>query len=519
MIFQIHYFLESAGICAIVVLLGVFVGEYTDASELEIGSLFLIMPVCAMISRPILCAIADRSGQHKRFIIIYESLIVIGFLPFVIIPFLGPAAYLEHPRICWYILLVFKTIGSIGIGSVSPIVDSLAINYTERINADYSSYRTWGTVSWGLFGLIIGQLNEVWFLPRFVPAFLILLAAALLEMLLFWLWPDEFFVIVPKKDLQKRELRPKQLMSKKQIWQEVKMNLIKTIFCRKLPTTSQSPMNQEQTQTQKHSCQKNEELKFDKKTQLAIFVRLIRRDPRILAYLLVVTLGGIANSQLAFFFIFVSRHCNVENDCNFSHLAGYLQSLPAFLELAFFIFLTPLKKALGRVNLYALTFAYHAARFLFYINAFNSMSPYISILSESMQGCAWAVYVVFLTELAHEFANESDTLLPELIENGVVDKKTEPAKLVLVLKSTMQALFSGAMDGAGAALGALLGGLISDKLSFEALWFSIGLAFAITSVGLFLINQLSSNCGSKQKNENETILTTDLQHKKNHEYV
>lgn len=529
MIFSIHYFLITSGLCAMGVLLGVFFTEYSDARQLEIGGLFLIMPLTAMFIRPLLCSLADRQMAHKRYLIYYMWIYALGYLPFVIIPFLGPAAHVDHPRICWYTLVVFKIIGDVGLGAVLPLGDALAINYAQRIGADYCTYRKWGTLSWGIFGIIIGQINEVWFLPKYVGGFLVLVTSAFLDILIIWLWPDEFFKMVPKKNndindetgkvevlvnktleekdksskvekekskIKIKKEKAKDLMNWSQVFLRMRAKLLNRCAAEKKESDVKVAVSSPQSNIKNEKQEKPSDKSLSKRHQMTILSSLFVCDLRIVSYLLILTLSGMAASFMSFLFIYISQVCALKG-VNFSQLAGYLQSVAALLETLFFMYASDIKNLIGRLNLLALAFLIQTCRFLFYGYLFDSVSPHYSILSEALQGVAFGSYVVVMADVAHEFAHETRHLLPHLSSANGKNFDINAIgveRALLALASTMQALFSSSFDGVGRALGALMCGLISDSLSFTVLWRVCGYSSMLICALLLLINILFSTC-------------------------
>lgn len=494
MIFKIYFFLESAGLTAIVILLAVFIKEYTDASELEIGAMYSILPVSQILTKPALCMLADRSGDYRKYLLYYLWIYLIGYIPFVIIPFFGPDLYDNHPRICWYTFVVFKTIGAIGLGATSPIVNSVAINYGKLKNTEFCTYMKWGTISWGIFGLIIGYVNDVYFLPKFVPAFLVLSGATLLEIFLIWLIPNEVFAlahlnsddIVAIKD-KTSEMR---ILTDPEIYERMKLKFY-SIFKLKCTTDNQSTFG-------KQVAIKKKEVNF--KTQFLILKKLVQSEKMILVYLVLAILNGISTAMLGFFFIYLSKFCI--DDCNFSRLAGYLQSVPAICELFFFMTMTQFRKFTGNINMLGIFSIYLAFRFGFYAFFFNYVDPHLSILIESLQGPAWGAISVILVEKANKFSQLTEQILPQLSNTGLIDGY-EKKELVSVVTSTMQAIYHSAMNGVGHASGSLLAGFISDRISFEFLWFILSIMFATLSILLLVGNCIYGSRSSSRRSEED----------------
>lgn len=565
MIFSIHYLLIFSGICAASVLLGVFLIEYTDASEFEVGLIFVAEPIIGILTRPYFCSLADRQAAHKKYLCISLWLTVIGYLPFVLIPLTGKQIYGLYPRLNLYIFALFKLIGSTGSATLWPLGDSLTINYANQTGTDFSAARKWGTVSWGLFSLVIGQINEVSFLPKYVAGFIILLSSSLFEITLVWLWPDEYFIIISSEEAEKRskQFAGREMMSNSEILAHMRKKLItslkalprrvcccfpenddinkidfekevkslekckndnhlgnytqqqivpditgekdivisKDLTISKLAKINLSKQQSNDADSNNKSSLNGKQISdlsieksVDSRTQIVILTKLLREDPRIAIFILVFIAGGMICFILQFFFIQLKEICETTGDCNFSALAGYTQLGSAITETIYFLFVTKLMKTMGKINLLAFAFFLSAARFLIAANYIDK-SAYWSLLTEATGGVVFITYIVMLTEMAYEFSSQIALILPSLFESNKLERsKFVEARLILVLTTTMQALFSSAFDGIGRSIGSLLAGFIIDSYSFNILWTIAGIFTLIVGFTLIIGNLILSKC-------------------------
>jgi hypothetical protein len=520
MIFKLHYFCLTAGTNALGILLGVYIATYTDASPSEIGLLYMLMPFVGMTFRPIICSYADRRRAHRKYIMICLFVAAASYFPFVLIPFLGDKLYKEHPRFCWYFLVSFKVVGDIAFGGVVSIGDSLAINYAKRIGTEFSVYRIWGTVSWMLFGLVVGQLNEIWFLPKYVAGFMVLVLASLVNMFVVYLWPAEYFVMVTpsmmKKESEQRRFSEerlssggrkttssmtKSLMPKEMVWAHAKRQLWKLATCSCLSssslddeTTKTGDVQQQQVYGQEHNDETeiSRTVSVDKGTQLRILALLLRRDPRIIAYLLLFVASGAAIVPISFFFMSLSEICHTDNKCNFSQLGGFLQVAMAVAETFIIVYIKQIIAKIGRLNTMSIAFGLTAAKYIFYGTIWPTVDPHYSLLTELTHGVIWGIFLTLSVEVAHMFSTEVEYVLPELLQRDVIKDNSEASleKLKLSLSATMQALVASASDGLGRGVGALIYGLIIDVYSFHTLWMVIGLGTLLVLVVLQVTNLL-----------------------------
>ena len=511
MIFKLHYWFIASGANALGILLGVFMEAYTDASSTEIGMLYMSMPFIGIFCRPLICSLADRKQAHREYIMLCQFVVAITYLPFVIIPLLGPQAYEAHPRLCFYTLVSLKVLGDAAFGGVISIGDSLAINYAKRIGVEFSVYRVWGTISWMVFGVIIGQVNEIWFLPKYVPGILVLIVSSLLNMFVVYLWPPDYFKMVPhiegqekkqgeaissdlseKMELKKENAMTKSLMPRELVWAHAKKQIWNLITFRCLTNTLNSTQIGEiktgGAGTRDETSKVAKEDFIDRRTQLKILGLLMRRDPRIVLYLLMFICAGFSIIPLSFLFISLAQICHQDNRCNFSQLGGLLQVSMALAETILFIYIKRIIAAIGRLNTISISFFLTTLKFLFYGTIWLDVDPYYSLVIELFHGIIFGIYLTLMVEMGHLFANEVDYVIPELIEKEIIPRDSDREKLKLSLLATMQAIIANANDGLGRGIGALVYGLILDHYTFTTLWRCIAVGSTVVFIVIQIVN-------------------------------
>lgn len=518
MIFKLHYFLVTAGANAFSILLGVFIETYTDASPSELGALLMITPFLAMFGRPILCSIADRKQAHRKYLIVCLFVKILSYSPFIVIPFLGEQLYRKHARACWYILAALKVCGDLAAGGLASIADSLAINYANRVGTSFGVYRVWGTISWMLFGIIIGQVNEVWFLPKYVPAFMILIGSLALDAFLIWLWPREYFIMTEgqtekaaveddeatrgrkrqdEESKAKVEGAQKCLMPRAVVWSQARAKLCRVFCCASRapeapPIDTESQPRQEGGVQQDTAPSRQDEPMISKMAQLRILGVLIQRDQRIIFYLAYFVLAGACQATMSFFFISLSKICHDQNSCDFSQLAGFLQFSMAALETVLFIYVKQIIDKIGRLNSAALAMLLSSAKFMFYGTIWTQVSPYYSLLSEGVTGVIYGINLTLMVEVGHLFSSEVKYIIHELLQRDIISADTEIDKLRYSLAATMQALVSSASEGIGTGCGSLIYGVLLERISYESLWFIIGLTCCACLLVLLSISTIDT---------------------------
>lgn len=531
MLFKLHYWLITSGCCAINILIGVFMQAYTDASPREIGFLIMMMPFTALLTKPIVCSKADRNQSHRQMLIYCLFGVAFSYIPFILIPYLGPQVYVDHARICWYTFLVLKIIGDAAFVSAWTLGDALAINYAKRTGNEFCVYRIWGTISWMVFGMIIGSINETSYAPKYVPGFAVLILSCLLNILIIWSYPQEYFriVVMSKSEQDKlveerkrfKDGRSTRLMTNEAVRAHIKRKIVSCFKCtcccptefndseRKKSQWTKSVVvisgsqtdphesgqktnslqniqdksskqqqqqqhtNRNQTKTLPTTTTSTTDATISKKMQLQILWYLARRNMRVYVYLVNFIGLGLAQIGVSFFFIYLELLCS-DGSCEFSRLAGLAQFFMASCETILFFYIKRVKSVLSYTDMCALAYLCTAIKWIFYGTLLRQVSPYLAVLLESLHGLNFGLWLTLVVEVSHMFACQVADIIPELIEHGIVDSNIESEKLKSSVSATMQAIMSSATDGLGRGVGALLCGLIIDVYSFETLWLVIG---------------------------------------------
>lgn len=149
MIFYLHFILLTSGLSGISVLLGVYVEQYTKASQFEIGLLIMSLPFVQIIVRPLICSMADRRMAHRSYLVASLVMLLLGYAPLLVIPFFEQF-YLNHARLSFYLIFLACHLGSGSLVVAWSLGEALAINICQKRGTEYTRMRLTGTVSWGL---------------------------------------------------------------------------------------------------------------------------------------------------------------------------------------------------------------------------------------------------------------------------------------------------------------------------------------------------------------------------------
>ncbi|KAG9510262.1 hypothetical protein GZH46_01197 [Fragariocoptes setiger] len=203
MIFKVHYVLFNAGLSAISILLTVFLRKYSDTSPTEIGALLMALPFVSVIAKPLFCAIADRlalaghSQAHRMVFVVSLFVLLCGYGSFVFVPYF-PDFVQNHGRMAWWVFVGLTIVGYTAFGVIWSLGDAFVVNMCRRRSQSFGMYRLWGTMSWGVFGLAIGQFNQgiPGIMPEYTPAFFVMIVAVSIEIVAIMLWPrKEDFIL------------------------------------------------------------------------------------------------------------------------------------------------------------------------------------------------------------------------------------------------------------------------------------------------------------------------------------
>lgn len=234
--------------------------------------------------------------------------------------------------------------------------------------------------------------------------------------------------------------------------------------------------------------------------QFILLKMILLEDGRVIKYVLVFTAFGLLHAPMNFVFLSVEGVCH-ERGYNFSQLAGCMMiSLAAIETIAFFTAPWFLPK-ISRSVAISFGFLIMAIRFAFYAGWYytGEISPYWAVVGEQGLGLCYAVFCTIQADVSLMFANQSRLFIPELRRLGYLsDERTasrekieaEERSVKMALRATMQALFDGFMSGLGFGFGALLCGIFIEIYSYVSLW-KVFCTMALISISLHQLIELT----------------------------
>jgi len=496
MIFELHFTLIMAGYSAGGLLLGSYMIHYTGASEMDLGFVFMIQPL-AVFARPFICARADRLRSHKQLLILCYIGNSLAYVPFVVLPFM-----LKHQalyamltlRTRFWILVCSHVIGSFSFCGVRSLGDSLAVNYAKRVGSDFTSYRKFGALSFGICGFLLGQINQNWLLPDYVPAMIVYVLSMGLLAILVYLWPDEHFLVVSDRQKTDSFGALSSLPTNKEVLAHMWTKLKRVICC---PSSSEQankyvdamPRNyfnaREKIQPQSRAPDAGASgPALSVRQQAAIFMLLLRRDFRISLFMLLLVYGGLVGyAPQNFVFTYLDGVCNERDICDAASLSGLVMLTYCLLETICYLVINALRGHLNHALMLQITLASLAFHYYFYGFLLGNLSPYF-FLVESLHGLEYSISLWAGVELGYKFANEVEYLLPELIQKGIIRDQDDQELVKVSLMATMSACFTLVYDGVGTIIGALLCGLLIDRYSFTLTWICVG---SMATIGFVVV--------------------------------
>lgn len=473
--------------------------RYAGASELDLGFVFTIQPLAAMF-RPLIGAAADRVQSHKKTLGWCLIGMSVSYVPFIALPFLLQDTVLTHkighyqeyltPRSCFWVLVVSHTIGSFCFCGVRSLGDTLVVNYAKRIDADFGSYRKFGALGFGTFGYLLGQINENWIMPDYVPSFVAYVTMLTTLAILVYLWPDEYFVIVSEGQIRAKKENPDALPDLPGYRQVVAhmggktVNCIRSCLC--LGSTESRRNNLQHSlkvsgATAGVSTMNKPGYEFEQQTsaslsagqQIKILLLLVRYDPRICMFMVLLFFGGmIGYAPQNFVFTYLDQVCHQRGVCQASSLAGLVMICFCIVEALSYVSIAALRpKSFACVlELSLLSYTLH---YLFYGLILDHVSPYFFLI-EVLHGLEYAASIVSCVELGYKFANEVELILPELIERKIIKSDDNQELVKISLMATMNSCFTLVFEGAGTIMGAFFCGIVINKYSFNTAWIICG---------------------------------------------
>jgi MFS family permease len=211
--------------------------------------------------------------------------------------------------------------------------------------------------------------------------------------------------------------------------------------------------------------------------QMTIFKMVAMKHKSLIKYLLVfMALGTVYNIHWSYFFLHLDRLASEGKGGDFSTLVGLCLVAQAVGETFCFAIAPWVVAKLGRDGAISLNAIAYAVRYFGNGLGIPMWSPYVAVLTESLQGINYGIFYYLITDTALHYALLVDDVIPELHARGLLSKRADLSAVRTSLRATMQGVFSGAFDGLGFGLGSLIAGLVLESHTYEQLWCYAGTA-------------------------------------------
>ncbi|WP_456277943.1 MFS transporter [Bacillus sp. AK128] len=173
--FRMFYFLTFLGLGSLYPLLAVYLDEGVGLTGSQIGTILSISPVVMIVIQPLWGMLSDWTQKPRL-------LLSISIL-------LTSITGLVYAQVDLFIILIVMAIILAAVQSaVTPLSDSIALNYVQKVKGNYGSIRLWGALGFALAVIIAGWLADyigLWII------FYLFSGMLLLAFLFSWRLPEE----------------------------------------------------------------------------------------------------------------------------------------------------------------------------------------------------------------------------------------------------------------------------------------------------------------------------------------
>jgi MFS transporter, PPP family, 3-phenylpropionic acid transporter len=144
---QAFYLFSFFSVGSLTPLLSVYLSEVEHLNGYQIGTIMSITPITMIIFQPIWGMVCDWTRQPAKVL--------------AIATFLGGVSAIGYLFLHEYYLLVgIALILSVFQSAIIPVSDSISLQYTSKVRANYGNIRLFGSLGFGLAVFIMGRLSE-----------------------------------------------------------------------------------------------------------------------------------------------------------------------------------------------------------------------------------------------------------------------------------------------------------------------------------------------------------------------
>lgn len=416
---------------------------------------------------------------------------LLGFGAYTILPFY-PEFIEKNGRLAWYYLVCATVVGQLGYGVVWSLGDACAANVAHKTGQSFGQIRLWGTVGWGVAGALVGSIGpHLPQLPEMVLGLLVFVISHVFEIIMLCCWSNSRANFEMGDQAQKQTFGSNEKKEKGEI-------VFTSEHCVQSRLAKNVIVSQEMEPTRRKRI-----------SQWTIFKLVALRDKSIFKYLLIFTvIGALFNIHFSYFFLHLEKIAATQSELasgvDFSTLVGMCVVAQAIGETFCFVIAPWVISKLGRDGAISLNLVAYIFRYLGNGLGIALWSPFVAVLTESLQGINYGIFYFLITDTALHYALQVDHVIPQIIQtHGANIDLSELVALRTSLRATMQGVFSGAFDGLGFGLGSIVAGSMLERYSYEQLWCQTALAafvmFVLHTIYELARRQLLKKAPSIQK--------------------
>lgn len=144
---SIFYYLIFFGPGCLLPLLSVYLREEVHLTATQIGLIMSLGPIISMFTQPVWGLISDYSQKPVHVLIITMILSAAASIVF---------SFMES-----YLWVIVMTVFLyIPLSALTPVSDSITVNFANRKGLNYGSFRLWGAVGYAFGAFIIGRIAQ-----------------------------------------------------------------------------------------------------------------------------------------------------------------------------------------------------------------------------------------------------------------------------------------------------------------------------------------------------------------------
>lgn len=496
--------------------------HYANITNVEFGYLQMLLPLLALVAKPMSCSFTDARGCHKGFLVSSLCAFVLGYGSLAVVPFFKDPEDHANDFAAWCLIASLMTVGSVSLACIFSMNDALASNYARKHNKSYPRMRIFANLGWASGALTIMSIGEISWLPFRVLGCIILTVFVATDVVILLLWPysEDFAMFHDGSTIDQRKasipgpntvaaiaaLRKRGSISRDML-ESIRAGRSKSLGS--LPKadhfqrvghspsyiTKMGTIGENDTGTGTGTVMEEQGREFTNfQCQIALLKMIAGRHKSFVRNIALFTLLG---SMIGCVFSFENdyfKEAIVRDDAEFEFLSGLCmiaQVIPGEVMLNFFA--GDLLRWFGQNAIMSLALVAMGLRCFFYANILPYAGNMSALISESLHGPSVGLYWVLVVDVGSHYALMVSDFIPELKRRGMVKSPLQEQELAGCLRATCIGIMSASAEGSGFAVGSLLGGFVSSRYGYATMWNCcalLGVAAGFANLGWDLVRKL-----------------------------